>query len=525
VDGTIEPDRWIIDRATGRLVSHTPAQREHFVMAGNEGVQLERLPRHRATHPPLMDNEVSLVFNQTQQLEALFGEPQDIEWTWDDNGLVVLQSRPITTLWEDRRDDGRQWHLSLRRSFENLRTLRDRIEGELIPAMIDEANALAMHSIARLPDRDLAAEIERRQEIHQGWIDVYWAEFIPFAHGIRLFGQVYNDALHPDDPYEFMDLLAATKMASLERNRALEEMAALIRGDPALAEMLRARRLAEVDQGFTERIDAFISRFGDLSCAITGGSRCRQSPDALISILLEMAAHPPVATRLTSRDVDALRVEYLAQFDGQDQSRAAQLLDLARTSYRLRDDDNIFLGKIEAEALTAVNEGRSRLMKRGLGARRVDSFTPDDVAQALRDPAYVAARASGEGSTQRDGSEHYEMRARQLIGQPAGPGIGTGPARVVVTAADLAEFRHGDVLVCDAVDPNMTFVVPLSRAVVERRGGMLIHGAIIAREYGLPCVTGVPNAISLVHTGDRITVDGYLGIVTVSHRNPDTDVD
>jgi pyruvate,water dikinase len=53
-------------------------------------------------------------------------------------------------------------------------------------------------------------------------------------------------------------------------------------------------------------------------------------------------------------------------------------------------------------------------------------------------------------------------------------------------------------------------------AVVERRGGMLIHGAIIAREYGLPCVTGVPDATARIETGDRLTVDGYLGIVTVS---------
>ena len=68
---------------------------------------------------------------------------------------------------------------------------------------------------------------------------------------------------------------------------------------------------------------------------------------------------------------------------------------------------------------------------------------------------------------------------------------------------------------CDAVDPNITFVVPLAAAVVERRGGMLIHGAIIAREYGLPCITGIPDATTLIQTGDEITVDGSLGIVTL----------
>ncbi len=61
----------------------------------------------------------------------------------------------------------------------------------------------------------------------------------------------------------------------------------------------------------------------------------------------------------------------------------------------------------------------------------------------------------------------------------------------------------------------MTYVVLLAAGIVERRGGMLIHGAIIAREYGLPCVTGVPDATELIQTGDILTVDGFLGIVVV----------
>jgi pyruvate,water dikinase len=50
---------------------------------------------------------------------------------------------------------------------------------------------------------------------------------------------------------------------------------------------------------------------------------------------------------------------------------------------------------------------------------------------------------------------------------------------------------------------------------------MLIHGAIIAREYGLPCVTGVPEVMQFVRTGDLMTVDGYLGIVIISPSSPD----
>jgi pyruvate,water dikinase len=79
------------------------------------------------------------------------------------------------------------------------------------------------------------------------------------------------------------------------------------------------------------------------------------------------------------------------------------------------------------------------------------------------------------------------------------------------------------VLVCDAIEPEMTLVVPLAEGIVERRGGMLIHGAIVAREYGIPCVTGVTDAAALIRSGDRVTVDGYLGIVIVDEdsRRPE----
>jgi phosphoenolpyruvate synthase/pyruvate phosphate dikinase len=87
--------------------------------------------------------------------------------------------------------------------------------------------------------------------------------------------------------------------------------------------------------------------------------------------------------------------------------------------------------------------------------------------------------------------------------------------RRIRTAEDLGRFQAGEVLVCDATQPMMTLLVPLAAAVVERRGGMLIHGAIIARELGLPCVNGVAGAIELLHDNDIVTVDGYLGIVTV----------
>ena len=161
--------------------------------------------------------------------------------------------------------------------------------------------------------------------------------------------------------------------------------------------------------------------------------------------------------------------------------------------------------------LDAVENGRRRLRDRHDDADlRIDL---EGVVQALRHPNLVVEPKPAQAPQVVE--EGFRAKPRQLVGQPAGPGVATAPARVIHDVADLFEFQAGEVLVCDAVDPNMTFVVPMASAVVERRGGMLIHGAIIAREYGLPCVTGVPDVTTLIATGDRIAVDGYLGIVTV----------
>ena len=61
----------------------------------------------------------------------------------------------------------------------------------------------------------------------------------------------------------------------------------------------------------------------------------------------------------------------------------------------------------------------------------------------------------------------------------------------------------------------------MASAIVECRGGMLIHGAIIARELEIPCVNGIKDASNLLQGGVKVTVDGYLGIVTIGEPELD----
>ena len=508
VDGEIEPDRWIIDRNGGNIVTHTPPERKYWYIPSRNGVQLAALPEEKTNQPPLNSQEVSSVFKTACKAEVFFKVPQDVEWTYVKDRLILLQSRPITTLGSDNSGDQRGWYLSLHRSFDNLKNLRQKIENELIPGMIAAAESLSQVDLTGLPDQALADEIRKRLKTNHHWVSVYWADFIPYAHGVRLFGQVYNDAVQPEDPYEFIDLLTSTEMASLERNNMLMDLATIIRSDPDLAKILRKGGEPDPDHDFLTMVDDFIHRFGDLSCAVTGGTNCVLGTGPLYNLLLQFADQPTPAENRPKQDrFERLRRNFINKFEGEQKTRAEEMLELARNSYQLRDDDNIYLGRIEAQLLAAIQEAKQRLQNR----------TAKSLRQVLEE---VDFKPETQKSIPTAAVSGGLLQARQMTGQPSGPGIAKGFARVIGSHSDLAGFKSGEVLVCDAVDPNMTFVVPLASAVVERRGGMLIHGAIIAREYGLPCITGVPDAVTLIKTGDEITVDGYLGIVTLGDTGP-----
>ncbi len=509
VDGRIQPARWILDRDSGEVLQFTPADGREAVLPDVQGTVVRAASSHHDRGGCLEGDTLAHLYAAVRKIETRFGGPQDVEWTLADDGFTFLQARPITATVDGGRDQ-RGWYLSLRRSYDNLCELRQRIESEFIPEMIRMAEALAQTDLEALTDADLAKEIQRRGDLNHHWGNVYYAEFIPFAHGARLFGQVYNDALKPRDPYAFVTLLTATPMESLARNRRLEALADRVRGDDDLIKSLRQDRLPAEDHPFRRDLDEFLAAYGDLSSGVTGDRTGDLPGGNLIPLLIEMAAAPQAAGRPAAAAPAEAESEFLERFKGEERQWAAGLLDLARASYRLRDDDNIHLGRIEAQLRRAVRAGSRRLES----ADAPDDTLADMVA---RFPLSSGLAAASPAPPQKA----VALKARQLVGQPAGPGLARGRARVVRSSEDLGRFRSGEILICDAVDPNMTFVVPLTAGIVERRGGMLIHGAIIAREYGLPCVTGVPEIMRFVVSGDLVTVDGYLGIVILGNADED----
>ncbi len=94
------------------------------------------------------------------------------------------------------------------------------------------------------------------------------------------------------------------------------------------------------------------------------------------------------------------------------------------------------------------------------------------------------------------------------------PGSAGGAARIVLAPTDAAHLQQGDVLVAPSTDPGWTPLFLRASAIVMETGGFLSHGAIVAREYGIPAVANVPGILKALHDGEPIAVDGSTGRVT-----------
>jgi rifampicin phosphotransferase len=111
-------------------------------------------------------------------------------------------------------------------------------------------------------------------------------------------------------------------------------------------------------------------------------------------------------------------------------------------------------------------------------------------------------------------SQDTPLASGTLQGAPASPGIVTGMARVILDPHG-ATLSPGEILVAPTTDPGWTPLFLTAGGLVMEMGGAMAHGAIVAREYGIPAVVGVPGASVRIATGMRLTVDGTAGTVVI----------
>jgi pyruvate,water dikinase len=138
--------------------------------------------------------------------------------------------------------------------------------------------------------------------------------------------------------------------------------------------------------------------------------------------------------------------------------------------------------------------------------RRRDKFLQD----AKRNPPRVMS-SDGEIITAK---QTAETPSGSLTGSPVSSGIVEGRARVVLKLEE-EKMAKGDILVAPYTDPAWTALFPLAAGLVTEAGGLMTHGAVVAREYGIPAVVGVENATNVIPDGAHIRVDGTRGIIEI----------
>jgi pyruvate,water dikinase len=108
--------------------------------------------------------------------------------------------------------------------------------------------------------------------------------------------------------------------------------------------------------------------------------------------------------------------------------------------------------------------------------------------------------------------------ATELKGDAVAAGVATGKAAIVFDPREAGSLGQDYILVCPSTDPGWTPLFINARGLIVERGGILSHGAIVARDFGIPAVV-CPNATRLIQNGATIRVDGNHGIVQVVNQS------
>jgi len=172
-------------------------------------------------------------------------------------------------------------------------------------------------------------------------------------------------------------------------------------------------------------------------------------------------------------------------------------------AHALREKEDIFyLTFQELHEVVRTHQLDDQLVR-----QRKDAFRS---YQALTPPRVLTSDGEAvAGSYRRE-----DMPAGALVGLPVSAGTVEGRARVVLDMAE-ADLEPGDILVTAYTDPSWTPLFVAIGGLVTEVGGLMTHGAVIAREYGLPAVVGVEHATRLIRDGQRIRVHGTDGYVEI----------
>src|SRR5213083_1730169 len=369
---------------------------------------------------------------------------------------------------------------------------------------------------------------------------------IPGVLSYALAGRVLGGRARPGDLQTVLRGLPHNP--TTEMDLGLWEIARAAREDPASRDALRTRPPAELSAQYRagtlpaqlqKQLTAFLERYGHRAIAEIdlGVKRWSEDPAHLLGAIAnylrlgDEATAPDVQFARGAREAEAMIKTLASRVHGPRRAILGFLLGRVRLLAGLRDQPKFQIMRVFALGHALVAPVGAELAERGLLDAADDAFfltlpelrraiAGEDLRGTVVDRRALYRREQGRRHVPRvllsDGTDaETELPAATdggIRGTPASPGIARGVARVIRSPVG-ARLEPGEVLVAPSTDPGWTPLFLTAGALVMEMGGMMSHGAVVAREYGIPAVVGVPDATGRIATGEHVTVDGSAGTV------------
>ncbi len=380
----------------------------------------------------------------------------------------------------------------------------------------------------------------------------------PAAAGFGLLGlaaRLLGPDAHPGDLETVLRGLPHN--VTTEMDLELWSVATAIRADEAASVALRRESAAELAERYRAGtlppvlqtgLRGFLDRYGHRAVAEidVGVPRWAEDPTHVLGVLgnylrLDGAARAPdavFARGAAQAESMVAALAHRARRRGPLRGRAvAVALDRTRQLAGVRELPKFDIVLVLAQARRELLRIGEELAARGRLARAEDVFfldlgevaailegrdvrdVRDDVAGRRADHDRELGRRHVPRVLLSDGTEPEARTGIEpaadgaLVGIAASSGSATAPARVVLDPAG-AHLAPGEILVAPSTDPGWTPLFLTAGGLVMEMGGANSHGAVVAREYGIPAVVGVPDATTEITTGQQLTVDGTRGLVT-----------
>ena len=365
---------------------------------------------------------------------------------------------------------------------------------------------------------------------------------------------------HSDGRFSTGLLLSGLSSPAIEANRSLWRIAEAIRASSDLFDDVVAIpaqhwviRLREHPQGteIAEMIDTYLRKYGHRISSLDfvepiESEEVAQLGHALQSLVLQSDYDPVDAQKNLSKRRKELLREIRKTFRGKLRRKFEWLHWRARVYYPNRETAMFHLGRAWTVLRPFAAELGRRLAERGTLSESIDIYfvTATELGRAIR--AYVAGdalpelkplaqerrqlRESRKGldppihvgkppswiKDRIESEERNRQSGDELNGSPVSPGTITASVSLILSTDDFRNMKPNTILVCPTTTPAWTQLFPQAVGLVTDIGGILAHGSIVAREYGIPAVLGTQDATKKICDGQVITVDGNKGTVNLA---------